>query len=230
MAQELSYDVETLRSTLRLACILDDLKTRIRTGWKFWRVRSKRLESVSEHCHSCLLLANMFYPIYPDRDQINLARVNQMLIWHEIGETVIDDIALIDKRRHENKAESEHRAWRKLLSGLPYEQDVYDLLIEFDEHKTPDAKFSFYIDKFDAMKTMKHYYDLGKFHRLAWSMKHCEKIKNNEDIQKLVKEGAKDPVDIWFADIYIAFHDDAFFMDAQRVIREMNTNIEPPSV
>lgn len=230
MTQERPYNIETLQSILRLACILDDLKTRIRTGWKIWNVRSKRLESVSEHCHSCLLLANLLYPIYPNRDQIDLARVNMMLIWHEIGETIIDDIPLIDKRLHDNKADAEHKAWRKLLKGLPYEQEVYSLLLEFDDHETPDAKFAFYIDKFDAMKSMKRYYDAGKFHRLAWNLKHSEKVKNNEDIQKLVEAGAKDPVEIWFADVYIAFLDDEFFMDAQRIIREMNTDIKPSSV
>ena len=40
MAQEQSFDVVTLQSALRLAYILDDLKTRVRTGWKVWRVRS----------------------------------------------------------------------------------------------------------------------------------------------------------------------------------------------
>lgn len=37
MNQTASFNVETLRSTLQLACILDDLKTRIRTGWEIWQ-------------------------------------------------------------------------------------------------------------------------------------------------------------------------------------------------
>ena len=103
MDQTASFNAEILRSTLQLACILDDLKTRIRTGWQIWQIRSGRLESVSEHCHSCLLLANLFYPIYPGHEQINLAKVNLMLIYHEIGETIIGDVAVIDKRRHASR-------------------------------------------------------------------------------------------------------------------------------
>lgn len=225
-----SFDTETLRSTLRLTCILDDLKTRIRTGWKIWQVRSKRLESVSEHCHSCLLLANLFYPIYPERERIDLAKVNSMLIFHEIGETIIGDVPMIDKRRHANKAEAEHQAWRKLLKGLPYEQEVYDLLIEFDERETPEAKFAYFIDKFDATKTMKHYYDAGKFHKLRWSLQHSEMINGNDDIRKLVAEGAKTPVDIWFAEKYAPFCEDEFFSVAFKILREMNTDISPPSL
>ena len=230
MAQEQSFDVVTLQSALRLAYILDDLKTRVRTGWKVWRVRSRRLESVSEHCHSCLLLANLFYPIYPGHEQIDLARVNSMLIFHEIGEAIIGDVPMIDKHRHANKADAEHEAWHKLLKDLPYEQEVYDLLMEFDEHKTPEAIFAYRIDKFDATKSMKRYYDAGKFHRLEWSLRHSEMIRNNKDIQKLIAEGAKTPVDIWFADIYAPYKEDEFFAAAHRIIHEMNTNISPPSI
>ena len=230
MAQTYDYNEETLRSILRLACILDDLKSRIRTGWKVWQVRSKRLESISEHCHSCLILANLFYPIYPTRDAINLARVNMMLIFHEIGEVIIGDVPMIDKVRHRNKAEAEHAAWHRLLRGLPYEQEVYDLLMEFDERQTPEAKYAYYIDKLDATKTMKRYYDEHRFHRLSWSLKHSEMIRNNDDIQRLVAQGAKNPVDVWFADEYAPYDGDQFFLDAHRILREMNTNIKPEDI
>ena len=224
------FNVEYLKSALRLACILDDLKKRIRTGWLIWKVRSKRLESVSEHCHSCLILANLFYPIYPGHEQIDLAKVNSMLIFHEIGEAVIGDVSAIDKKRHINKADDEHKAWRKLLKGLPYEHEVYDLLLEFDEHKTPEARFAYFIDKFDATKTMKRYYDAKKFHRLAWCIKNNSIIRNNDDIQRLVKEGAKNAADIWFADIYAPYDGDKFFLEAHRILHEMDTNIDPPTI
>ena len=111
-----------------------------------------------------------------------------------------------------------------------YEQEVYDLLLEFDEHKTPEARFAYFIDKFDATKTMKHYYDAGKFHQLAWNLKNSAMIRDNDDIQKLVKKGAKNAVDIWFADKYAPYDGDEFFLEAHRILREMNTNIEPPTI
>ena len=230
MVQNKSFDSTTLESVLRLTCILDDLKTRVRTGWLVWRLRSKRLESVAEHCHSCLILANAFYPIYPDRENIDLGKVNQMLIWHEIGETVIGDVPMIDTSRHNNTAAAEHKAWRKLLKGLPYEQEVYDLLMEFDEHKTPEAKYAYYIDKLDATKSMKRYYDTGKFHRLKWSLQHCPMVRDSKDVKGLVEAGAKTPVDIWFAEQYAPYGDDEFFKEAHRILRQMNTAITPPSL
>ena len=224
---QLAFSEEYLESAIRLACVLDDLKTRIRTGWKVWRVRAKRLESISEHCHSCLLLANLFYPIYPEREKIDIGKVNKMLIYHEIGEVIIGDVPMIDKRNHGKKADAEHQAWRKLLCGLPYEQEVYDLLMEFDEHKTPESKYAYYIDKLDATKTMKRYYDEHRFHKLRWSLAHSKMIQGNDDIQKLVADGAKNAVDIWFADEYAPYDGDKFFLAAHKMLREMNTNIRP---
>jgi hypothetical protein len=55
-------------------------------------------------------------------------------------------------------------------------------------------------------------------------------IRDNDDIQKLVKEGAKNAVDIWFADRYAPYDGDEFFLEAHRILREMNTNIESPTI
>ena len=156
--------------------------------------------------------------------------VNMMLIFHEIGETIIGDVPMIDKRNHSKKANAEHKAWRKLLHGLPYEQKVYGLLMEFDQRKTPEAKYAYRIDKLDATKTMKRYYDEHRFHRLAWSIMHSKMISENDDIQRLVKNGAKNAVDIWFADEYAPYDGDEFFMAAHNMLRTMNTNIKPEDI
>ena len=231
MTQAQPYSDEALRSVIELACILDDLKTRIRTGWLIWGIRAKRLESVAEHCFSCLTLANLIYPLYPDRDKIDLSKVNRMLIFHELGEPIVGDVPLVDKRRHSIKGALERLAWRKLLESLPYRDEIYALLDEFERRETPEAQYSFHVDKIDATKTAKGYYDRRKFHRLEWSLRHSELIRNNEDIQRMVRNGAKDPMDIWFDDVYAPYKGrDEFFWKIHCMLREMNTNIQPPKL
>ena len=230
VAKAQPINMEALENAVQLACILDDLKTRIRSGWIIWRVRSKRLESVAEHIYSCLVLANLIHPLCPDCEQIDIGKVNKMIIFHEIGETVIGDVPLIDKARHGSKAAAEHAAWRKLLKGLPYEQEVYDLLIEFDDHRTPESKYAYCIDKIDATKSMKRYYDERKFHSLKWYLEHSKTVRDNDDIQKIVADGAKTPADIWFADKYAPYDGNKFFMAVHQILREMDTNISPPTL
>lgn len=230
MNENASFDIDTLKAAVRLSCILDDLKTRVRSGWTVWKIDSERLESVYEHCADCLVLANLLYPLYPDRDKVNIDRVNKMLANHEIGEAIIGDVPITDQERHDNKADDEHRAWRLLLKDLPYGDEVYDLLMEFDGHETPDSRFAYFIDKIVAMKQMKRYHDEGKVHSLEWCMENCEKVRTNKRIIGLVANGMDSALDVWFDEVWQPYRDDEFFMAAHRILYEMDTNIKPPSL
>jgi putative hydrolase of HD superfamily len=219
-----------LLEVLQFTCIIDDLKTRIRAGWLGWSVSAERLESVAEHCFSALILANSFYPLHPYSYKLNIAKVNMMLIFHEIGESIIGDVPVISKD-HENKAELEHEAWRLLLRGLPYEDYVFDFLMEFDERETLEAKYAYHIDKIDAKKTMKRYWDQGDFPSLDECIKRGEMVRENPTIQELIAtKGAKTALDIWFADEYAEYKDDPFFMEVHNLLRSMDTNIKPPEL
>jgi putative hydrolase of HD superfamily len=221
--------IQGLREVLEFMCIIDDLKTRIRTGWLNWRVDEERLESVAEHTFSALVAANCLYPLHPNRDEIRIDRVNKMLIFHEIGETVIGDVPVISSK-HANKAEAEHEAWKMLLKGLPYEDEVFGLLMEFDECQTPDAKYAYHIDKIDAKKTAKRYNDRGSFHSLQQCYDDSATIRQNPVINDLMKRGVDTPIDIWFSPEFVEYGDDPFFMEVHNLLYEMNTNIKPPEL
>ena len=211
-------------NSLSLACELDNLKWRVRTGWNVWMIRGRR-ESISEHCHGALILANLLYPYHPDRDKIDINRVNLMLIWHEMGEKKIGDVPEIDRKRHKNKAEAEHAAWREMLAELPKEQRdfIYDLLMEFDAHETPEAKFAYYIDKIEANKQMKHYVDAGRTWPLKWIVRFRKVIRRDEETQKIIADGAKTPAEVFMADAYQRYKDDPFFMEVHKLLKAMDT-------
>ncbi len=219
-------DVRTIGiyNALSLACELDVLKWRVRTGWNIWMIRGRR-ESISEHCHGCLILADLLYPYHPDRDKINLNRVEQMLIWHEIGEKKIGDVPEVDRRRHGSKAEAEHAAWLELLSRLTKEQReyIYDLLMEFDAHETPESKFAYYIDKIEANKMAKHYTDAGRVWPLKWILFFRKILRKDEITMKIVSDGAKTPGEVFLADAYQRYSDDPLFMEVHRMLKFMNT-------
>lgn len=210
---------------LTLACELDALKWKVRTGWKIWMIRGRR-ESISEHCHGCLILANLLHPFHPDKDNIDLNRVNLMLIWHEIGEKKIGDVPEIDRKRHGSKEEAEHAAWKELLSELTKEQRefIYDLLMEFDAHETPESKFAYYIDKIEANKQMKHYVDAGRTWPLKWIVRFRRVIRKDEVTMKIIRDGAKTPADVFLADDYQRYSDDPMFMEVHKILKDvMNT-------
>ena len=113
-----------------------------------------------------------------------------------------------------------------------YEGDsTYDMpLMEFDEHKTPDSRFAFFVDKIVAIKNMKRYYDEGKFHDLQWHIRNCEKVRENTMIQKMAANGAETAADVWFDEEWAPYKDDEFFMAVHRILYEMDTNIKPPEL
>ena len=211
-------------NALSFACELDTLKWRVRTGWNIWMIRGRR-ESISEHCHGALILANLLHPFHPNKKNIDLNRVNLMLIWHEIGEKEIGDVPEIDRKRHGSKAEAEHAAWEKLLKKLSKEQRefIYDLLMEFDAHETPESKFAYYIDKIEANKQMKHYVDAGHTWPL-WLIRLFRRvIRKDEVTMKIIKDGAKTPAEVFLADGYQRYSDDPLFMEVHRMLKFMNT-------
>lgn len=230
MTQEQPIDFSALKLSLQLACILDDLKKRIREGWIVWPVSVERLESVAEHSWGCLMLANLLYPLHPNSDKIDIAIVNEMLIWHEIGEAIIGDVPMSDKKRHDAKVEDEHRAWKQLLSQLPYGDRIYNLLIEFDAHLTPESMFAYAIDKLEALKHIKEDADSGNTHSLAWYLVHNEMLYQSESIRKQIDEGAETVVDIWFDVKDASWAKDPFFKAVRDILLEMDTNLKPPEL
>ena len=134
---------DKIRKLMRFYLLATKLKYKIRAGWDKdgWNVLAERIESIAEHVYGACILA---ISIDSEFDMnIDIERVVKMLVLHEIGETDIGDITPFDGVSESEKNNMEHAAWKNLLNGLIKEEEYYDLLIEFDERKTSDAKFAY---------------------------------------------------------------------------------------
>lgn len=179
------------------------LKNKVRTGWdsKHWNVKSDRIETISEHVVGTISLAmalNSEFEYDFDTD-----KVLKMLVIHETGETLIGDITPFDGITPENKKEIEHKAMRDALGNLKDKDNLLNLLFEFDDQETPEAKCSYYCDKIEADLQAKIYQDKGMHHSLDDQKNNV--VFNSSRVQQMVKDGAKDAFDIWYEydkDIY----------------------------
>lgn len=72
-----------------------------------------------------------------------------MLAIHELGETVIGDLTQFQISREE-KERIEHEAVHKILSGLIDGEQIERIFLEFDAHKTAEAKFAYMCDKLEC--------------------------------------------------------------------------------
>lgn len=135
------------QSVIEFYVLCNKLKNIVRTGWKDWGVNRERVESIAEHIYGVQMLAISMWSQYGY--DIDIKKVLTMLAIHELEETIIGDLTQfqIDKNK---KEEIGHNAIKKILSQLIQGSTLEELILEFDERKTPEAKFAYQCDKLEC--------------------------------------------------------------------------------
>ncbi|MBR2704393.1 MAG: HD domain-containing protein [Clostridia bacterium] len=194
---------------LRFYFLVVTLTERLRTGYtpKYWNVQTEKVEDIGQHCFKVAILAINLNKKF--RLPVNLERVVLMIVLHEIGEVLLGDITPFDNITPEQKKTMEHKAMHMMLEGLDDADELYALLLEFDEHKTNDAMFAFFCDKLQACIQVKWYQDKGL---LKLSDEHEDSVVYaSPKVQKILEDGAKTVFDVWYVCDRILFKDDPLF-------------------
>lgn len=171
------------QSVVEFYVLCNKLKDIVRTGWKNWGVKRERVESIAEHIYGVQMLAISMWSQYGY--DIDIKKVVTMLAIHELEETIIGDLTQfqIDKKQ---KEEMGHKAVKKILSKFMHASSIENLILEFDERKTPEAKFAYQCDKLECDLQCKIYdeencVDLNK--------QSSNKTAQNESVKKLLNDG-----------------------------------------
>lgn len=206
-----------MNNIFRFYIFNNKLKSKLRQGWLDIKISDSRIESVAEHVYGTLVLAISINDEY--KLGLNMERVLKMMTLHELEETIIPDYSALANITKEEKLEAGKKAVRRVVSGLINEEEIVNLLDEFNERKTREAKFCYHIDKLEADLQAKLYDLEGHFD--------LENEKN--DCRSWYGEKAEDIIssskcasDIWLkADEYI-YQDDELFRTIQESIREIS--------
>lgn len=198
------------------------LKNKLRSGWdrKHWNIKSERIETVSEHVVGALCLAIVLNSEFGYN--LDIDKGLKMLVLHETGETLIGDITPFDGITPEMKKEIEHKAMRDALGNLKDKDSLLNLLFEFDEHKTLEAKYAYYCDKIEADLQSRIYQDKGLHHSLYDQKNNVD--FNSSRVQQMVKDGAKDAFDIWYEWDKDIFADDKQFPEFSNILKIARAN------
>ena len=143
---------------LKYYVLCNKLKDVIRTGWKDWHVERTRVESVAEHIYGVQMLALAMYSEY--KYDIDIKKVIFMLAIHELEETIIGDLTF-KQISSEDKKIIGHEAVEKILSGLLSGEEIKEIIYEFDEGITEEAKFAYHCDKLECDLQCKLYDEAG---------------------------------------------------------------------
>lgn len=146
---------------IRFYFLANKLKEEIRTGWIQIGIEKERLESVAEHIYGCLVLAIAIKGEY--NLDIDMHKVLKILALHELEEILLGDLTLRDKISKEEKIKRGKVCVHEVVKGLIEEKEIENLLDEFNEGLTKEAKFCYHIDKLECDFQAKVYDIMGVF-------------------------------------------------------------------
>ena len=141
-----------------------------------------RHENSSEHSWHITLMAIILQE-YSKHPNINLFKAVKMLIIHDIVEIDAGDTFLYDKQAQKNKHKNETKAAKRIFNLLPKDQstNLHNLWKEFEDNKTPTAKYANALDRLQPI--INNYHTNGK----AWQQNNVKKHQieaSNTDIKK----------------------------------------------
>lgn len=172
-------------NVLEFYLLTTKLKEMIRTGWKHWNVDKDRLESVAEHIYGVSMLAIAMNSEFSY--DIDISRVIMMIAVHELEEIEISDITPFQGISPEEKKNAGHKAIRQILSPLVDAEFYIELIEEFDERETNEAKFAYQCDKLEAdLMACKYDNECNVGYDNADDI-----LKSSKNLQDFVEKGAK---------------------------------------
>ena len=193
--------------------LCNKLKDVIRTGWKDWKVKRERVESIAEHIFGVQMLAIAMKSEY--QYDIDIMKVIYMLAIHELGETIIGDLTQFQISKEEKEI-MEHQAVHNILSSLIDGEQIEELFLEFDAHETREAMFAYQCDKLECDIQSKLYDQEG-----CVDLTHQEgnATANNELVKKLLESG-QSWSDMWLEYGQRKYPYDENFMSVSHYVKE----------
>ena len=174
-------DHERLTSQLRFALEVDKLKRVLRRSLL---VDGARRENSAEHSWHVTVLARVFAEYAPEGTDID--HVVNMLVVHDIVEIDAGDTFVYDRAAVRSQAERERAAADRIFALLPEDQAAWarSLWDEFEERKTPEARFARAVDRLSPL--------LANWHTEG-AMWQQFKVSKDDVLKnvKLIAEGSK---------------------------------------
>lgn len=140
-----------------------------------------RHENDAEHSWHLAMMAIVLSEYASEK--IDVSHVIKMVLVHDIVEIDAGDTFVYDEKGYEDKSEREKKAAERIFNILPKDQadEIRALWDEFEERKTPDAKFASAIDRMQPI--IHNYYTKGH----SWR-EHCVKSHQVLERNKIVSE------------------------------------------
>lgn len=135
------------------------LKKLPRSGFQFLGAGQ---ESVAEHCFIAALIAYVISRLEPD---VNAEKLISLCLVHDLAESRIGDLNYVQKMY---VTADEDKAISHMTRHLPFGNHLIQLMDEFKQNKSKEAKLAHDIDQLALILELKNLADLGHSHAKKW--------------------------------------------------------------
>jgi putative hydrolase of HD superfamily len=149
-------------------------------------------QTVAEHLNR---VAYIGYALALMDGKVDLSKVLQMCIFHDISETRISDLNYVHQKYTERK---EFEAHTDLANSVPFGQQMLQIITEYEDRQSPESILVKDADNLEWILSLKEEVDTGNTRALRWIASALKRLKT-ENAKKLAKEIVKmDSNDWWF--------------------------------
>ena len=173
--------MERLEQQIAFVRELDKLK---RVQRQTWLTDKSRKENTAEHSWHIAVMA-LVLAEYAPGDDLDIGRVMQMLLIHDIVEIDAGDTFCYDPDAVARQADHEKEAAERLFGLLPPDQAAHfrSLWEEFEDRQTPEARLAHSLDRLQPI--LNNYYTDGK----SWRANGITR-RQVRDRNRILAEGA----------------------------------------
>jgi putative hydrolase of HD superfamily len=135
------------------------LKRTPRTGWQFL---GSGEESVAEHSFRTAMIA---YVLARVDGRADVDRVVRLALFHDLPEARTGDLNYMNQKY---ATVDEERAGADMTRGLPFGDEISQLLSEFRTQATPEALLARDADNLEMLLQLKEHHDIGNRNAEEW--------------------------------------------------------------
>ncbi|XP_071539226.1 5'-deoxynucleotidase HDDC2 [Panulirus ornatus] len=176
---------ENARKCLEYLKHIGRLKHIKRTGWVLRNVSEP--ETISGHMYRMAIMSFLL----DEDDDVNRDRVMKISLVHDMAESVVGDLTPHCGVSGEDKHKREVAAMEyfKSLVGEKAGNEMFNLFLEYEEQKTPEAKIVKDFDKFDMiLQAYEYETDQNRMGTLEEFFKSTEGSFTHSKVKKWVQE------------------------------------------
>jgi putative hydrolases of HD superfamily len=167
------------------------LKRTPRSGFQFLGTGA---ESVAEHIFRTCYIG---YALAKLAGNVNVDRLIKMCLFHDLPEARTGDLNYVNKKYVEA---DERKAVDDLAQTLPFGSEIKDLILEFMEGKTEEARLARDADQLEMILALKEYKDVGNQYADEWLQFSLKRLQTEtaRELAKVILE--TDSSLWWFSD------------------------------